>query len=129
MTNTTVFKNTDVAELEELCAFLNELGVDGLLLSPGYHYESVTEDIFLTRQEIQKKFQRVLELSKEYFDSNTNLPQRSFLRSQMGISAVVVYHVSSTFHIAADYFRADARWWLGEEQVVHGFNLGSTVTW
>src|SRR5260221_318398 len=66
MTNTTVFKNTAVEEIEELCAFLTQLGVDGLLLSPGYHYESVESDIFLTRQEIQKKFQRVLELSKRY---------------------------------------------------------------
>ena len=38
MTNTTVFKHTDVAEIEELCAFLTSLGVDGLLISPGYHY-------------------------------------------------------------------------------------------
>ena len=45
---------------------MTELGVDGLLLSPGYQYESVSEDIFLTRQEIQRKFQRVLELSKRF---------------------------------------------------------------
>jgi hypothetical protein len=67
--------------------------------------------------------------SPQYFDPNTNLPQRSFLRSQMGISAVAVWHVTSRLHVAADYFRADARWWLGEEQVVHAFNLGSTLTW
>jgi len=66
MTNTTIFKNTEIAEIEELCAFVTGLGVDGLLLSPGYHYESVKEDIFLTRLEIQKKFQRVLELAKRY---------------------------------------------------------------
>ena len=35
----------------------------------------------------------------------------------------------TSLHVAADYFRADARWWLGEEQVVNGFNLGSTVIW
>jgi len=45
--------------------------LDGMLLSPGYHYESVSEDIFLTRQEIQKKFQRVLELSKQYRVAST----------------------------------------------------------
>jgi len=66
MTNTTVFKNTEIAEIEELCAFVAELGVDGMLLSPGYHYESVKEDIFLTRQEIRKKFRRVVELAKQY---------------------------------------------------------------
>ena len=49
MTNTTVFKSTPIEEIEELCAFVSRLGVDGLLLSPGYHYESVKEDIFLTR--------------------------------------------------------------------------------
>ena len=41
MTNTTVFKETDVDEIEELCALVTELGVDGMLVSPGYHYESV----------------------------------------------------------------------------------------
>ena len=35
MTNTTIFKNTEIAEIEELCAFVTQLGVDGLLLSPG----------------------------------------------------------------------------------------------
>jgi len=66
MTNTTVFKHTPIEEIEELCAFVTSLGVDGLLLSPGYHYESVKEDIFLTRQEIRKKFRRVVELAKHY---------------------------------------------------------------
>lgn len=66
MTNTTVFKETDIDEVEELCRLLHELGVDGMLISPGYSYESVDRDIFLTREEIQKKFRKVLELSKRY---------------------------------------------------------------
>ena len=37
-----------------------------MLVSPGYQYESVLRDIFLTRAEIQKKFRRVLEISKKY---------------------------------------------------------------
>ena len=64
-TNTTVFKETSIEEIEELCELVTALGVDGMLVSPGYHYESVNEDIFLTRQEIQKKFERVLELAEE----------------------------------------------------------------
>jgi hopanoid biosynthesis associated radical SAM protein HpnH len=71
MTNTTVFKQTEMNEIEELCALLHNLGVDGMLISPGYHYESVESDIFLTRQEIQTKFRRVLELSKKYALSST----------------------------------------------------------
>jgi hopanoid biosynthesis associated radical SAM protein HpnH len=66
MTNTTVFKSTPVDEIEALCAFVAGLGVDGLLISPGYHYESVREDIFLSRAEVQSKFRRVLELSRSY---------------------------------------------------------------
>jgi hopanoid biosynthesis associated radical SAM protein HpnH len=64
--NTTVFKETGIEEIEELCRTVSALGIDGILLSPGYHYESVDRNIFLTRQEIQTKFRRVLELSKKY---------------------------------------------------------------
>ena len=66
MTNTTVFKETDIEEVEELCEFVEELGVDGMLVSPGYSYESVESDMFLTRSEIQTKFKRVLEVSKRH---------------------------------------------------------------
>ncbi len=66
MTNTTVFKETDIEEVEELCEFVEELGVDGMLVSPGYSYESVEHDMFLTRNEIQTKFKRVLEVSKRH---------------------------------------------------------------
>jgi hopanoid biosynthesis associated radical SAM protein HpnH len=66
MANTTIFKETNVQEVEELCHMLTDLGVEGMLVSPGYHYESVDRDIFLTRSEIQNKFRRVLEISKKY---------------------------------------------------------------
>jgi len=66
MANTTIFRETDVSEVEELCHMLTDLGVEGMLVSPGYHYESVESDIFLTRGEIQNKFRRVLEISKKY---------------------------------------------------------------
>ena len=66
ITNTTVFKETDVEEVEELCDFLSGLGIDGMLISPGYQYESVERDIFLTRKDIQEKFQRILDISDRY---------------------------------------------------------------
>ncbi|MDP9348213.1 MAG: adenosyl-hopene transferase HpnH [Gemmatimonadota bacterium] len=66
MTNITVYKQTDIAEVEELCEFLTELGVDGMLITPGYHYETVGRDIFLTRKGIEEKFQRVLEFSGRF---------------------------------------------------------------
>jgi hopanoid biosynthesis associated radical SAM protein HpnH len=70
-TNTTVFKETSIEEIEELCELVTGLGINGLMVSPGYHYESVNENIFLSRKEIQKKFERVLELAKKYPLSST----------------------------------------------------------
>ena len=37
-TNTTVFKETNVDEVEELLSQLAEIPVDGMLISPGYQY-------------------------------------------------------------------------------------------
>ena len=66
ITNTTVYKETKIEELEELCEFLTGMGVDGMLVSPGYQYETVDQDIFMTQKDIQTKFKRVLEISKRY---------------------------------------------------------------
>jgi hopanoid biosynthesis associated radical SAM protein HpnH len=66
MANMTVYKETDVAEVEAVCRLLNGLGVEGMLVTPGYHYESVERDIFMTRSEIQGKFRRILDISKRY---------------------------------------------------------------
>jgi hopanoid biosynthesis associated radical SAM protein HpnH len=71
MTNTTVFKDTRIEEIEVLCELLESLRVDGMLISPGYHYESVERDIFLTRHELQSKFKRVLALSRRFRFSST----------------------------------------------------------
>ncbi|HXO18565.1 MAG TPA: adenosyl-hopene transferase HpnH [Thermoanaerobaculia bacterium] len=71
ITNTTVFKETDVDEVRQLCDLLTGMGIDGILLSPGYHYESVDRDIFLVRAEIQEKFKRLLGLSKLYRFTST----------------------------------------------------------
>jgi hopanoid biosynthesis associated radical SAM protein HpnH len=66
-TNTTVYRETAVDEIEEMCAFLTELDVDGILLSPGYHYQAIeTDDHFLYLDEIHTKFRRIVELTKRY---------------------------------------------------------------
>ncbi len=71
MTNTTVFKETKIEEVEQLCELMSDFGVDGMLISPGYQYQSVSRDIFLTKKDIQHKFKRVLEISKKYRLSST----------------------------------------------------------
>ncbi|MBM3465670.1 MAG: adenosyl-hopene transferase HpnH [Armatimonadetes bacterium] len=66
ITNTTIFKETDIEEVEQLCELLTDLKVDGILISPGYHYESVQRDVFLTQEEIHNRFRQVMKLSNKY---------------------------------------------------------------
>jgi len=65
-TNTTIFKDTDLVEIDMLFSMLTELGVDGLLVAPGFSYEAVGEQLFLERQEIERKFGQVYEMSKRF---------------------------------------------------------------
>lgn len=64
--NLTVYRETEVEEVEEVCQFVTEMGVNGILVTPGYQYESVGHDIFLARQDTEEKFRRILEISKKY---------------------------------------------------------------
>ncbi len=58
-TNTSVYRNSDPRELERLFAFLKKLGVDGMLISPAFHYERVQGDLFLSREETVRKFREL----------------------------------------------------------------------
>lgn len=64
--NTTVFKETQVGEVEQLCKLVDELKANGILISPGYEYESVERDIFLTKEQIHDKFQQIRGFSHKY---------------------------------------------------------------
>jgi hopanoid biosynthesis associated radical SAM protein HpnH len=70
-TNTTVYRETSMEEIEDMCSLLTGIGIDGILLSPGYHYEKLGGDHFMYRDEIHRKFRRVLELAKRYPISST----------------------------------------------------------
>src|SRR5437868_11320478 len=57
--NTTIYKQTDLNEIGELLGYLQHLGVDGFMISPGYSYAAVQDkDLFMTRAEIHGKFQQ-----------------------------------------------------------------------
>jgi len=66
-TNTTVFRETDMAELDELFALLTGLGADGFMISPGYEYAAVdSKEIFLDRATIREKFRAADRMFKKY---------------------------------------------------------------
>jgi len=87
-TNTTVYKETDMAEIDALYAFLTEIGVDGFMLSPAYGYAAVCStnpngaaEIFLTREQIQKKFNEAQSLFRKY-KMNTSPVYLEFLQGK-----------------------------------------------
>jgi hopanoid biosynthesis associated radical SAM protein HpnH len=55
-TNTTVYRDTDLHDLEQLFSQLAHLGVDGILVAPGFSYADVGSELFLTRRDIKEKF-------------------------------------------------------------------------
>src|SRR5438094_4121993 len=76
-TNTTVYKETDVQEIEDMFRFLSSLEVDAHTISPGYEYDAAKkdmvkrlgkqpEDFFLTRKMTRQKFAGIQEWSKAF---------------------------------------------------------------
>lgn len=61
-------------------------------------------------------------------DATGNVPH-SIIKSQMGISAGVVWHVKEWLHLDLDGFRADCRWFLGEKQIINTLSTGMNLTW
>jgi len=69
-TNTTIYKETDMDEVEQMFDFLSDLGVDGHTITPGYEYDAAKKDMierlnlrpenfFLTRSLTREKFSRM----------------------------------------------------------------------
>lgn len=76
-TNTTIYKETDMKEIEQMYDYLSWLGIDGHTISPGYDYDAAKEDMrkrlnlepenfFLTREATKQKFQDITEWGKRY---------------------------------------------------------------
>jgi hopanoid biosynthesis associated radical SAM protein HpnH len=72
-TNTTIYKETDLGEIDRLFAYLTKLGVDGFMLSPAYGYTAVKQtnptgaaEIFMTRDDIRAKFKEAQGLLGKY---------------------------------------------------------------
>lgn len=72
-TNTTVYRDTDLGELDQLFSYLTKLHVDVFMLSPAYGYTAVCEtnptgaaEIFLTRDQVIAKFKEAERVLGKY---------------------------------------------------------------
>src|ERR1700682_6722812 len=71
-TSANISREPSPEEIDELVKMLGALGVDGMLLTPGYHYQVLTnDDIYLKREEMPQKFKRVRKLAEDYKIINT----------------------------------------------------------
>jgi hopanoid biosynthesis associated radical SAM protein HpnH len=60
-TNTTVFDGTPPERIQAFFDFATELGVDGMMISPGYRYEKAPDqDHFLAREQTKALFREIL---------------------------------------------------------------------
>ena len=61
-TNTTVFLGENPKELRKMFDFMSDLGIDGMMISPGYSYEKAPDqDHFLKREQTKALFREILE--------------------------------------------------------------------
>jgi hopanoid biosynthesis associated radical SAM protein HpnH len=65
-TNTTVYRDTSVDDLEVLFTQLAACGVDGILVAPGFGFAEVGDQLSLTRDEIIQKFRRIRGWSRRF---------------------------------------------------------------
>src|SRR5438128_335612 len=76
-TNTTIYKETDMQEIERMFDYLSDLGVDGHTITPGYDYDAAKrdmtkrlnlrpEDFFLTRAMTVQKFRKIEKWMNQY---------------------------------------------------------------
>src|SRR5439155_6812012 len=76
-TNTTVYKETEMKEIEQMFEYFSSLEVDGHTISPGYEYDAAKkdmikrlgkrpEDFFLTRAMTRAKFAKIQEWGERF---------------------------------------------------------------
>ncbi len=80
-TNTTLFNTADPDRTRELFDTLMDLGVEGMMVSPGYAYEKAPDqEHFLQRRQTEQLFRRLLNDSKKRWRFNQSPLFPEFLR-------------------------------------------------
>src|SRR5439155_23635319 len=59
-TNTTIFKETEIDDVIEMMRYVtDEVGIDGMLVAPGYQYSQIDPALTMTRAEHEEKFRQL----------------------------------------------------------------------
>ena len=129
-TNTTVYKETDMAEIDALYGYLGALGVDGFMLSPAYGYSAVcstnptgASEIFLTREQIKAKFREAEPLLRKH-KMNTSPIYMEFLQGKRDLTCAAwasptrnvkgwkgpCYLITDEHHDSFENLMTDTKW-------------------
>ena len=66
-TNTTIFKETEVDDVLQMMDYLtNEVGIDGMLVAPGYQYSQIDPNLTMTRAEHEEKFRQIRDAVRKH---------------------------------------------------------------
>jgi hopanoid biosynthesis associated radical SAM protein HpnH len=59
-TNTTIFKETSIEDVCQMMDYLTmQVGIDGMLIAPGYQYSQIDPALTMTREEHEEKFRQI----------------------------------------------------------------------
>ena len=83
-TNTTLFNQSNPEKVRKLFDKLTEIGVEGMMVSPGYPYEKAPEqEIFLERKRTKTLFKKILGEAKKSWKFNHSSNFLAFLRGDI----------------------------------------------
>jgi hopanoid biosynthesis associated radical SAM protein HpnH len=71
LVNTTIYKGTDLQEIEQLFVLLSEIPIDGIMVAPAFGYQAVDSHVFLDRNEATLALQPIYEQRRRFRFYNT----------------------------------------------------------
>ena len=92
--NTTIYKETNLAEVEHLFTVLGQIPIDGIMVSPAFSYDAVSNEVFLSRQQIVTAFQSVFALPRRVPFYNTPI-YREFLAGKERVEVRPMEHTDA----------------------------------
>lgn len=78
LVNTTIYRGSNTKEVEQLWTLLSGIPVNGIMVSPAFSYEAVSNEVFLSRQQIADVFRSIDGLRHRFPFHNTPI-YREFL--------------------------------------------------
>ena len=101
-TNTTVYRETEVAEIEEMFKFLSSLEVDGHTISPGYDYDAAKKDMVKRLGRNPKEFFLTRDMTRAEICEDPGMGQGVHDFRHAGVSGISRRQTRADLHRVGD---------------------------